>query len=74
MELFISPFWATLLVSGGIFLVSFKLGRLSNDRNLDRVIAGTIDKLIEDGYIAVRKNSDGDIELIPYKEIVPVDD
>ena len=74
MELFISPFWATLLVAGGIFLVSFKLGRISNDRKLDSIIASTIDKLIEDGYIAVRKNSDGDVELIPYKEIVSVDD
>ena len=73
MTIYLDPFWVTLFLSGCIFFVSYKLGRAVTETDQESIIAGTIDKLIEDGYIAIRKTSDGDIELIPYKEINHVD-
>jgi hypothetical protein len=39
----------------------------------ENIIEATIDHLIKDGYIATRKAKDGDIELIPIKELKDVD-
>jgi hypothetical protein len=73
MTIYLDPFWVTLFLSACIFFVSYKIGRAATEIDQESIIAGTIDKLIEDGYIAIRKTSDGDIELIPYKEINHVD-
>lgn len=63
------PFTQTLLVAGGIFIVSFVLGRQSGMATQDKIIEATINHLIEDGYIAAGKNADGEDILIPIAEL-----
>lgn len=63
------PLIMTLLIAGGIFLVSYMMGRSHGQAKQERVIAATIDHLISDGYLEARKNDDGEIVLITINAI-----
>lgn len=63
------PLLLTILVAGGIFVVSFILGRSSGMAKQDQIIEATINHLINDGYVASKTNDDGDIVLIPISEL-----
>lgn len=67
------PILQTLLVSGGIFICSFMIGYNWRRAQMEDVIESTIDHLIKDGYIATRRDKDGDIELIQIKDLNRVD-
>lgn len=47
----LDPILSTFILSGGIFLVSFMLGRWSKDATQEEIIEHTIDYLIRDGYL-----------------------
>lgn len=70
MQIYIDPLWATLLVSGGIFVVSFLIGRssaLSDKRELtDRLTENIIKYLCDEGFIKWKRRPDGEIELYKY--------
>lgn len=70
MQIFIDPLWATLLISGGIFVVSFVLGRASatvDKRQLIDDLTETIIKhLCDEGFIRWKRRADGEIELYKY--------
>lgn len=63
------PLILTGLVAGGIFVVSFLIGRSSGMAKQEEIIEATINHLITDGYIAAKTNNDGDIVLIPISEL-----
>lgn len=63
------PLLLTVLVAGGIFAVSFILGRNYGLAKQERIIEATIDHLITDGYLAATTNADGDVVLIPISEL-----
>ena len=69
----IDPLLATIVTAGGIFVVSYLINRSHFQSQYENVIEATIDHLINDGYVATRKDKDGDIELIPIKELRNVD-
>jgi len=69
----IDPILATIITAGGIFIVSYLINRQHFRLQYENIIEATIDRLIEDGYIATRKAKEGGIELITIKELKDVD-
>jgi hypothetical protein len=63
------PMLLTALVAGGIFLVSYMLGRSHGQEQQELIIEATIDHLINDGYLCSNKNADGEIVLIKISEL-----
>lgn len=70
MQIFIDPLWATLLVSGGIFVVSFFIGRASasidKKQLIDDLTETIIKHLCDEGFIRWKRRPDGEIELYKY--------
>tara|TARA_R110000868_G_scaffold398071_1_gene671045 strand:+ start:257 stop:472 length:216 start_codon:yes stop_codon:yes gene_type:complete len=64
MTLFIDPLYATILVAGGIFFVSYMLGKSRGEGNHEKTIEITIDHLIEQGFIKTKNLPDGEVEMI----------
>ena len=69
----IDPLLGTIVTAGGIFVVSYLINREHFRSQYENVIEATIDHLIKDGYIATRRAKDGDVELIPIRELNNVD-
>jgi hypothetical protein len=69
----IDPLLGTIVTAGGIFVVSYLINREHFRSQYENVIEATIDHLIKDGYIATRRAKDGDVELIPIKDLNNVD-
>jgi hypothetical protein len=65
MTIYFDPLLLTALIGGGIFFVSFMLGRWSGLSKQEQIISDTFDFLIENDYLTIKKLPDGDIELIP---------
>ena len=63
------PFLQTFLVAGGIFVVSYLLGRSHGQASQDQIIGATIDHLMEDGYLYWTKDKSGDIVLHRINEL-----
>ena len=67
MTFTIDPLYATILVAGGIFVVSFLLGRASAIKDkrklIDDLTETIIKHLCDEGYIKWKRLPDGDIEL-----------
>jgi len=63
MELIISPWVMTAIISGGIFIVSFLLGKSYGRLEKDIIIEEVIKMLCNEGYVKYRHLPDGDIEL-----------
>lgn len=68
MEFISNPYIATTLVGGGIFLVSYSLGRNQSLHETEEIIETTINHLIAGGYLKSKTNEDGELVLIKYKE------
>jgi hypothetical protein len=69
----VDPFSATTICLIGM-LFAFHWGRYSfMDKITEEIIAKTIDNLTEAGYIAVTKNSKGEIELIKIEDLTKED-
>lgn len=63
------PLLQTILVAGGIFIVSYLLGRSHGQGSQDKIIGATIDHLISDGYLYWTKDTSGDIILHKISEL-----
>ena len=67
MIYYIDPLFAATVLSGGIFFVSYMLGKWRGEGNHEKIIEITIDHLIDEGFIKTKKKSNGEIEMIPFK-------
>jgi hypothetical protein len=63
------PMLQTALVAGGIFLVSYLIGRSHGQARQEDIIGATIDHLIDQGYLYSERNAEGEVELIRIREI-----
>ena len=68
IEITINPYIATAAIGGGIFAVSFLLGRWSIPDQTDEIVENTINYLIKDGYLKSQKNIKGEIELLKLED------
>ena len=68
IEIVVNPYIATVIIGGGIFAVSFLLGRWSIPDQTDEIVENTINYLIKDGYLKSKKNIKGEIELLKLEE------
>jgi ABC-type spermidine/putrescine transport system permease subunit I len=68
MGIVVNPYIATAIIGGGIFIVSFLLGRWSIPDRTDEIVENTINYLIKDGYLKSQKNIKGEIELLKLEE------
>lgn len=68
IEITVNPYIATAIIGGGIFIVSFLLGRWSIPDKTDEIVENTINYLIKDGYLKSQKNIKGEIELLKLEE------
>lgn len=68
IEITVNPYIATIIIGGGIFIVSFLLGRWSIPDRTNEIVENTIDYLIKDGYLKSQKNIKGEIELLKIEE------
>jgi hypothetical protein len=68
MEIVINPFMATAVIGGGIFIVSFLLGRWSSPDRTEEIIENTITHLVDEGYVKTQKNLKGELELIKLED------
>jgi hypothetical protein len=67
MIYYIDPYLAATLLSGGIFFVSYMLGKWKGEGNHEKTIEITIDHLIDEGFIKIKRSPDGEVEMIPFK-------
>ena len=68
IEIVVNPYIATAIIGGGIFAVSFLLGRWNSPDRTDEIVENTINYLIKDGYLKSQKNIKGEIELLKLEE------
>ena len=68
MEIVINPFMATAVIGGGIFIVSFLLGRWTSPDRTEEIIENTINHLATEGYIKTQTNIKGEMELIKLED------
>ena len=68
MIYYVDPNLAAALISGGIFFVSYTLGKTRGEGNHEKTIEATIDHLIEEGFIKTKKLPNGEVEMIPFKK------
>jgi hypothetical protein len=70
MLYYVDPLMATALISGGIFFVSYTLGKARGEGIHEHTIANTIDHLIDEGYLKTKRLPDGEVELLRVKKPV----
>ena len=63
------PFLQTFIIAGGIFVVSYLIGRSHGQASQSQIIGATIDQLMEDGYLHWTKDNSGDIHLHKINEV-----
>ena len=68
MEIIINPIIGTAVIGGGIFIVSFLLGRWTQPDRTEEIIENTINHLIDEGYVKTEKNIKGELELIKIED------
>jgi len=70
MEITISMFEAFLFITAILFTcLGYYMARDKVKNQIGTIVEHTIDGLIKDGYIKIRKNKDGEIELIKLDDI-----
>lgn len=66
------PFVLTALVSGGIFIVSYLLGKSAGEGNREQTIEDTIENtithLINERYVKAKRDREGAWELLKFDE------
>ena len=67
MIYYIDPLFAATVLSGGIFFVSYMLGKWRGEGNHEKTIEITIDHLIDEGFIRTKRMPNGEVEMIPFK-------
>tara|TARA_B100000745_G_scaffold151430_1_gene99019 strand:- start:125 stop:358 length:234 start_codon:yes stop_codon:yes gene_type:complete len=64
------PTLHTIIAVGALF-VAYHLGKFLTHRSLfDEIASKMLEKLEHDGFIAVKKDKDGEKDLIPISEII----
>jgi hypothetical protein len=64
------PTLHTIIAVGALF-VAYHLGKFLTHRSLfDEIASKMLEKLENDGFIAVKKDKDGEKDLIPISEII----
>ncbi len=59
------------IIAVGALAGAYQLGRFLAAKNLfDEIASKMLEKLEHDGYIAVKKDKDGEKDLIPISEII----
>lgn len=64
----LDPLLSTILLSGGIFTVSFLLGRDSGKKSSEDVIEQTILYLCNEGFMFYKRDPSGEIEILKIEE------
>ena len=67
MLYYVDPNLAAAVISGGIFFVSYTLGKWRGEGNHEKTIEITIDHLIDEGFIKTKRLPNGEVEMIPFK-------
>ena len=68
MAFFTDPLFRTVFVGGGIFLVSYMLGKSAGEGDRDLTIENTILYLINERYVKAKRDRSGEWELIKIDE------
>jgi len=68
MSFFTDPLFLTVLVAGGIFAVSYTLGKVAGEGARDQTIENTILYLINERYVKAKRDRSGEWELIKFDE------
>lgn len=66
MAFFTDPLFLTVFVGGGIFLVSYMLGKSAGEGDRDQTIQTTIMYLINERYVKAKRDKNGEWELLPF--------
>jgi hypothetical protein len=68
MSFFTDPLFLTVLVAGGIFVVSYALGKAAGEGARDETIEKTILYLINERYVKAKRDNHGEWELLRFDE------
>lgn len=68
MSYLTDPWILTILVGGGIFVVSYLLGKSAGEGSRDETIENTIIYLINERYVKARRDIKGEWELLKFDE------
>ena len=63
------PMLLTAIVGGGIFAVSYALGKSYGQASQETIIEATIDHLINDGYVYSKTDADGELVLVKINDL-----
>ena len=66
MAFFTDPLFLTVLIGGGIFLVSYMLGKSAGEGERDQTIETTIMYLINERFVKAKRDENGEWELLPF--------
>lgn len=64
----LDPLFLTVLVAGGIFIISYLLGKDSGNRTTEKVIQETIVYLCNEGFVRYQRDKNGEIEILKIEE------
>ena len=68
MAIFTDPLFLTVLIGGGIFAISYALGKSAGEGERDQTIETTILYLINERYVKAKRDQTGEWELIPFDQ------
>lgn len=68
MAFFTDPLFLTVLIGGGIFAVSYALGKSAGEGARDQTIENTILYLINERYVKAKRDQTGEWELLKFDE------
>lgn len=68
MSFITDPLFLTIIVAGGIFAVSYMLGKMAGEGDRDQVIENTILYLIKERYVRAKRDNKGEWELLKFDE------
>lgn len=64
----LDPLTSTILISGGIFTVSFLLGRDYGKKSSEDIIEQTIVYLCNEGFVFYKRDPNGEIEILKIED------
>ena len=64
----LDPLLSTILISGGIFSISFLIGRDFGKKSSEDVIEQTILYLCNEGFVFYKRDPNGEIEILKLEE------
>ena len=64
----LDPLTSTILIGGGIFTVSFLLGRDHGKKSSEDIIEQTIVYLCKEGFVFYKRDPNGEIEILKIED------